>query len=116
MTIDWTQFKGEYVKWTAAGQVVTGELRAARIGSYKDKQYPELVLETDDGTRILSASQSALMRQLAEDPPRIGDTVTVEYLGEGEAKAGQSPVKLFDVEIVHHSGSAPSTPAPEELV
>jgi hypothetical protein len=57
MTINWTQFKGDYIKWTVIGQIVTGVVRAVRIGSYKDKTYPELVLDTKDGTRILSASQ-----------------------------------------------------------
>jgi hypothetical protein len=119
MTINWTQFKGDYVKWTEVGQVVTGVVRAVRIGNYKDKQYPELVLDTEDGTRILSASQSALMRQLADDPPGVGESIRVEYLGEGETKqAGQNPVKLFKVTVEHKSGSvtAPAdAPAPADL-
>jgi hypothetical protein len=116
MTIDWNQFRGDYVKWTAAGQVVTGELRAVRIGNYKGKEYPELVLETEDGTRILSASQSALMRQLAEDPPGVGDIVRVEYLGEGDARPGQSPVKLFGVDVLRKTTPAASAPSPSDLV
>jgi hypothetical protein len=116
MTLDWSQFRGDYVRWTTRGQTVRGIVREARLGSYQQRVYPELVLQTAEGVLVLSAWHANLMRQLADDPPAIGDDVTIEYLGGGEAKAGQSPVKLFRVEVVHR-GQPPRPPlAPSDLV
>jgi hypothetical protein len=101
--MNWDEFRSEYVRWTTPGQVVEGDLRLARKGDYMGREFPELILDTEDGTRIVSASQANLMRQLAEDPPAVGDWVRIEYLGEGEARPGQSPPKLFLVTVTHKS-------------
>jgi hypothetical protein len=115
--INWSEFKGDYVKWFDVDQEVTGRLLRVRVESYKDKRYPELLLQTADGTRIISASQANLMRQLAENPPAIGDMVSVQYLGEGEARPGQSAVKLFAVQVWSDKATtASSTPEPSDLV
>ena len=105
---DWNAYKGDYVRWTNTPDRLSGVVEQVRTGSYQGKSYPEIVLNTAEGVRILSASQANLMRQLAEDPPAIGDTLTVEYLGEGTARPGQSAPKLFRVHVEHRAGSAPA--------
>lgn len=111
MSINWDEFKGDYIKWTEPGQVVEGVVTAVRVSTFKDKTYPELDIETPQGKRTISANQASLKRQLADDPPAIGEYLQVEYLGEGEAKSGQSPIKNFRVTVTH--GSHP--PRAEDL-
>jgi hypothetical protein len=106
--MDWSKYKGDYIKWTESGQVVEGVVQAIKEATYQGKDYPELTLGTEDGTRILPASQAGLMRLLAEDPPEVGDRIRVEYKGEGEARPGQSAIKLFVVDVTHRSGDAPT--------
>jgi hypothetical protein len=106
-SIPWDEFKGDYIKWIEDAQVEEGTVEALRIGSYQGRQYPELLLNG----RWLSASQVNLKRQLAEDPPEVGDFVRVKYLGEGEARPGQSAVKLFEV-TVRHFASGKAEPPP----
>jgi hypothetical protein len=105
----WDEFKGEYVKWETPGQVVHGTLMAYERGSYKGNTYPELALSTAEGTRKVSATQANLKRQLADEYPEVGDELRIEYLGEGEAKPGQSPVKLFELQVTRKGSNAPAT-------
>ena len=108
-TVDWSKFQSDYVKWAEVHQVVEGSTVDVGIGSYQGKEYPELKIRTADGVVTLSASQTQLARKLAEDPPAIGDHVRVEYLGEADtAKPGQSPAKLFKVDVTHKGASAPA--------
>jgi hypothetical protein len=121
-TINWNNFKGEYVKFETPGMVVEGTVTRLSIGNYKGKDYPEIVVETSEGSRTISANQASLKRRLADDPPAIGEHLHVEYLGEGEAKAGQNPIKNFRVVVTHGNtgpkvedlagAAAPATSAP----
>jgi hypothetical protein len=105
--IDWGKYKGNFVKWETVGQTVDGTVVDMRTGSYKGKDYPELVVHEEDGDRIVSASQGRLQRQLADDPPGLGDALRVEYLGEGPSRGDEMhPPKLFKVTVTHR-GPAP---------
>jgi hypothetical protein len=108
---DWERFHGDYIKWEHPGQKVEGAVSAIGVGNYKGNEYPELTLETADGRQVLSASQANLKRQLAELRPEVGDHLVVEYLGEGEQRPGQSPVKLFKVEVTRRGVGKPAPDA-----
>ena len=98
--INWANFESSYVKWDNPGRIVQGTVTKAYVGSYKGKQYPEFVLDTADGERIISASQAHLLRQLATERPTAGDELTVEYTGDGPVVVpGQNPMKVFRVEV-----------------
>ena len=105
-SINWDSFKGEFVKWTDVDQLVEGTVTELRVGNYKGKTYPEVVIETAEGSRTVSANQASLKRQLADDPPAIGDTISIRYMGEGEKKGDQNPIKLFHVKVGHRSAGA----------
>jgi hypothetical protein len=109
----WDEFRGDWIKWIEPGQVVEGVVTSMRVSEFKGKRHPELVI---DGQPKVAASQTNLHRQLAQDPPAIGERIRIEYLGEGEAKAGQNAPKLFTVNVTHANGSAPAGPAPSDLV
>lgn len=106
---DWNRWKGTYVRFERPGTVVEGVLTRLNVGSYLGKEYPELTLRTYDGDEIVSASPQALQRALADDPPMLGDTVRIEYLGEATTAApGYNPAKLFKYSVVHQTvASAP---------
>ena len=97
MGFDWTKYQGDsgYVRWNAPGQVVEGVIRRIDVGSFMNKEYPELTI--DDV--ILSASHVNLQRQLVEEQPDVGDDIRIEYLGEDDAKPGKNPMKRFRVDV-----------------
>jgi hypothetical protein len=116
MTIDWNQFKGDWVKWDRP-QVVEGVVTHIAIGSYLDATYPELTIRTATGDLRMSANQTQLQRALADDPPNLGDSIRVEYLGEADnARPGYNPTKRFAVKVTHLSAAPPAAPAPSDLV
>ena len=108
--IDWSKFQSEYIKWLRTGQIVEGHVLDIGIGSYQGKEFPELKIRTESGDTVtLSASQAVLMRSIADDPPSVGDSIYIEYLGEAEtAKPGQAPAKLFAVKVTHRGADAPT--------
>ena len=115
MSIDWSRFKGQYVRWDSPGTVIAGVVSHIGIGSYQQKEYPELTVRTDDGDQIVSANQSGLQRALADDPPVVGDGIRIEYLGEASTAApGFHPAKKFTVVVTHRTAAAP--PAAQDLV
>ena len=107
MSYDWNRFTPDsnYVSWEKPGDKVTGTLKHLGIGSGFGREYPELTIITTEGEKILSAAQVNLIRQLQDDPPALGDGITVEFLGEGEARGGNNPAKLFRVTVEHRSAS-----------
>ena len=101
MPIDWDKFKEDgFARWDKVGKHYEGLVVLVRTGSYMGKEFPELVLDQGPGRRelTLGVSQANLQRQMADDPPELGDYIEVTYTGDGGAKAGQNPVKLFSYE------------------
>jgi hypothetical protein len=106
MSFDWNRFKGDYMKWEQPGVIVDGTVIHVGLASGFGAEYPELKIRTADGDVIVSATQSGLQRQLAENPPAIGDDIAIEYLGESDkAQPGRNPAKLFRVTVTHRSTS-----------
>jgi hypothetical protein len=111
--VDWSQFKSDWVSFKVPGTVVEGTVLSVRIGSYQGKSYPELELRTVAGDVKVSAGPANLQRQLADDPPAVGDGIRIEYLGESDhAQPGMNPAKLFKVVVTHQPGPAAPVPQP----
>ena len=109
MTIDWNQFKGNFATWEQPGAKVQGAVTHVAIGSGFGKTYPELTVRTGDGEITVSVTQQNLQRQLADDPPALGDDILIEYLGEGEARPGMNAAKLFRYEVAHRTANLSAT-------
>lgn len=122
-TIDWGEFQGSSGDWQkfrfeAAGDSIAGEITELRIATMPDgTRMPALTIRIEDGSEwSLLASQVNLQRALATHRPATGDTIAIVYTGDGEAKAGKSAPKLFDVVVKRGDESAPAAapaqPAP----
>ena len=102
---------GEFIKFDAIGDTVTGTITAIRKHTFDDgKAVPQLFLDVDGEERTLTAGQVRLKAELAIQRPEVGDTLTVT-LANVEKRAGGKTLKHFDVSVVR-GGATPAAPAP----
>ena len=79
---------GEFIKFDAIGDTVTGTITAIRKHTFDDgKAVPQLFLDVDGEERTLTAGQVRLKAELAIQRPEVGDTLTVT-LANVEKRAG----------------------------
>ncbi len=106
---------GDYVKFDNIGDTVSGKILVVGIKRWDDGSVaPQLVLDTADGEKTLTAGQVRLKAALAEKRPEEGDTLTVT-LRDIEKRAGGKTLKHFDVAVARNgdpAATAPATPAP----
>lgn len=110
----WKGFKQStgFVTFTEFGDKVTGEILSIGVGKdFAGNPVPELVIDTEDGPRTLTAGQAMLKSALAEKEPQVGDYLRVEYVKDGEKKPGKNPPKVFDVQVERIGKDAPTTAA-----
>ena len=113
MPFDWSKFRdGERFKFTKPGDKIEGEIvriSTTTFGGTADPT-PQLDIRTSNGAVLqVTASQTVLCNRLAEEGPDEGDTISITYTGDGDAKPGRSAPKLFDV-VVKRSGEATQQP------
>lgn len=111
---NWKGYKqsGGYISFDEPGDKATGEILSITTGQdYKKNPCPELVLDTEDGPRTVTAGQAVLKSRLAEHEPQVGDYISIEFTGYGEAKKGQNAPKMFDVAVDRAAKDAPATAA-----
>lgn len=102
---------GDYVKFDSVGDTVTGKILVLGIKRWDDGSVaPQLVLDTADGERTLTAGQVRLKSALQEKRPEEGDTITVT-LSEIEKRSGGKTLKHFDVQVARAGDPAASAPA-----
>lgn len=90
-----------WFKFREVGDEVTGEVLEVREGAtFNGDPVPELVLGTEDGQAIITASQVMLLEAIIDVAPEIGETIRVAYVGNGEAKPGKAAPKLFEVQVL----------------
>lgn len=100
---------GDYIKFETIGDTVTGNIVAIKKHTFDDgKVVPQIILDTDDGERIVTAGQIRLKAALAEKRPGVGDTLTIT-LSDVEKRAGGKTLKHFDVVV---GPASVATPAP----
>jgi len=103
---------GDYIKFDNVGDTVTGKILVVGMKRWDDGSVaPQLLLDTADGERTLTAGQVRLKAALAEKRPEEGDTVTVT-LSEIEKRSGGKTLKHFDVTVVRAGDPAAAAPAP----
>ena len=72
----------DYVTFENEGDVIKGEITAIYAHTFTDgKVAPKLMLDTDQGQKILTAGQFQLRQKLSDLRPNIGDTITVTFTG-----------------------------------
>jgi hypothetical protein len=92
------QLASRWVRWDEPGDSITGKVVELRDGQgYKGDSVPELLLDTVDGEKILTAGQVDLRKGLSAAQPEVGDEITIRFTGYGQAKGGQNPPKHFAV-------------------
>lgn len=105
MSIDWSTFEaptGEFNRWKpeTPGDKIHGKITSLRIATMPDgRKLPALTIATDLGDRDMLASQTVLLRLLAEKKPTIGDIITIVYEREERLANGRT-LKHFNVELV----------------
>ena len=101
----------DFVSFENIGDTVTGRIVTIRTHRFDDgKVVPQILLDTADGERTLTAGQVRLKASLAEERPEAGDTLTVT-LTQVEKRAGGKTLKHFDVKVVR-GAAAPAAAAP----
>lgn len=105
MSIDWNQFErasGDFNRWKPEkeGDEISGIIKTVRIATMPDgNRYPSLTISTGGIDYDVLASQTQLLRLLAEKKPQPGDLITIKHT-RVERLAGGKTMKHFTVEIV----------------
>lgn len=104
MSINWNEFEkpsGEYpdrFKFEKEGDTIGGRITDIRIATMPDNsRYPSITIDTGNGQFEVLASQSQLLRLLATQQPKVGDTITITHTTV-ERLAGGKTLKHFTVE------------------
>lgn len=102
---------GDYIKFDQIGDTVTGKVIAVRKHVWDDGSVsPQILLETEDGEKTLTAGQVRLKAALAEKRPQPGQHVTIT-LTDVEKRAGGKTLKIFDVQVGAPVAAKPVTVA-----
>ena len=98
---------GAYVKFDAIGDTVTGTVVNITAHRWDDGSVsPQVLLDTADGEKTVTAGQVRLKAALSEQRPERGDVITIT-LSEVEKRAGGKTLKHFTVDVVR-AGAAPA--------
>lgn len=76
-------------------ETINDVLEGTYVDLFKGNFGEQPIIETADGKKYVTPSNRVLVNLLKE--VSIGDSVRIEYLGDGKAKSGQSPPKLYKV-------------------
>ena len=102
----------DYVAFENEGDTIEGCITGIYAHTFTDgKVAPKLMLDTDQGQKILTAGQYQLRQKLSDLRPQIGDTITVTFTGMNNLGGGKT-MKLFDVIVVKGGKPAPAAAAP----
>ena len=104
------QVGGDYIKFEKVGDTVAGTIIEVSAKRWEDGSIsPQLLLDTTDGSKTVTAGQVRLKAALAEQRPERGDHITIT-LSDIERRSGGKTLKHFDVKVTR-AGSAPAAPA-----
>lgn len=99
---------GDYVKFDQVGDTVTGRILVVGMKRWDDGSVaPQLLLDTPEGEKTLTAGQIRLKAALAEKRPEEGDTLTVT-LSDIEKRSGGKTLKHFTVDVTRKGDPAPA--------
>jgi len=103
----------DYIKFETPGDIAIGTIVAIRAHKFDDGNVvPQIILNTADGEKTVTAGQMQLKALLAEKRPNVGDTITITFM-EVEKRSGGKTLKKFDVSVVapHATATAPAAQA-----
>lgn len=105
MSINWNEFErpsgGDYQRWKpeSEGDAIQGTITSIRVATMPDgNKYPSITIRNNGGDFDVLASQTQLLRLLAEKKPAVGDNISIKFT-RTEKLAGNKTLKHFDVEI-----------------
>jgi hypothetical protein len=105
MSINWQDFErpsgGDYNRWKpeTEGDSIGGKIVAIRIATMPDgNKYPSLTISKGGDNYEVLASQTQLLRLLAEKKPAVGDDISITF-ARTEKLAGNKTLKHFEVKI-----------------
>lgn len=98
---------GDYVKFEAVGDAIAGTVVSVGAHRWDDGSVsPQLIINTSEGEKTVTAGQIRLKAALAEKRPEPGDYITIE-LTNIEKRQGGKTLKHFEVNV--SKGVAPLT-------
>lgn len=104
------QVGGDYVKFEKIGDSITGTIIEVTAKRWDDGSIsPQLLLDTAEGTKTVTAGQVRLKAALAEQRPEKGDRISIT-LSDVERRSGGKTLKHFDVTVTR-AGAAAAAPA-----
>lgn len=105
MSINWEDFErpasGDYNRWKPEneGDQIKGTITTIRIATMPDgNKYPSLTIDVAGDKFEMLASQTQLLRILAEKKPTVGDTIDIKFT-KTEKLAGNKTLKHFEVTV-----------------
>ncbi len=115
---DYNQFPEEnsdYISWNQPGDQIIGTVTNITTGLKYDQitPCPELLIDTENGEKTLTAGQSMLYRLITEQKPQVGDRVRITYTGDEPTPKGGT-MKVFTLEV-KAGETIPEGPIQKEL-
>lgn len=109
------QVGGDYVKFEKVGDTITGTIIEVTAKRWDDGSIsPQLLLDTTDGTKTVTAGQVRLKAALAEQRPEKGDHISIT-LSDVERRSGGKTLKHFDVTVTRAGATAAAPAAPSAM-
>lgn len=105
----------DYIRFENPGDTASGTIVAIRAHKFDDGNVvPQIILNTADGEKTVTAGQMQLKALLAEKRPNVGDHITITFT-EVEKRSGGKTLKKFDVQVGAQVATA-AAPAPQAAV
>jgi hypothetical protein len=104
MSINWQDFAkptGDFNKWKPEneGDAIAGVITGLRVATMPDgNKYPSFTIDVNGVATEVLASQTQLLRILAEKKPAVGDTISITFT-RLEKLQGSKTLKHFDVTV-----------------
>ena len=104
------KINSDYIKFENPGDTASGTIVAIRAHKFDDGNVvPQIILNTADGEKTVTAGQMQLKAMLADKRPNVGDTITITFT-EVEKRSGGKTLKKFDVQVgAQHATAAAAT-------
>lgn len=100
---------GDYVKFDQIGDNIAGIIVEVTVKRWDDGTIsPQLLLDTPDGVKTVTAGQIRLKAALAEQRPEKGDYISIR-LSDIERRSGGKTLKHFDVQV-QRANATPAAP------
>lgn len=102
MGFDWSKYANDderFVRWSE-GKVIEGEIVGIDEHDFNDGRgpHPQLTIATENGERVVTATQVELRRKLALLDVQIGDHISIEATGKTELSGGRGMWE-FDLDV-----------------